>query len=163
MIAIHWATALLLVAIIAAGYTMTELASTDPLRRNLGRLHTIGGNLLGLMTLARLVVLRRSARPPALGTSRVHAKGIAAVHALLYVLTFAVIGTGLGTALPSTWHEYLKGDLPTPPSFEAVASRQVHETLAFVLAVLVTTHILGVIVQEVRGGGVLRRMLPFLR
>lgn len=161
--ALHWVTALLIVAIVSAGFLMVGLDPTDPMRRNLGRLHTISGNLLGLLTLARLVVMRRAQRPEALPTSALHQKGVAVVHALLYVLTLAVIATGLGTALRTTWHEYLKGDLPKPPSFELLTSRSVHEVLAMALVALVGAHVVGVFVQQVRSGGTLRRMVPFLR
>lgn len=163
VVILHWATALLVFAILTAGFLMTRMEATDPMRRNLGRLHTVSGNLLGLLTLARLVVLRRATRPAALAVSTLHQKGVAIVHVLLYVLTLAVIATGLGTALRTSWHEYLKGDLPKPPVFDSLASRQVHEVLAFVLALHVAAHVVGVVVHELRTRRALRRIVPLLR
>lgn len=162
---IHWASALLIIGLFAAGLSMVGLEATDPMRRNLGRMHTIAGNLLGLLTLARLVIRRRAPRPTPLDAPAIHRKGIAAVHVLLYVVSLAVVVTGLGTILRvrDSWHGYLLGELPKPPSFEAFASREVHEVLAFLLVSLVTAHLVGVVVQEVRKGGALRRMVPFLR
>lgn len=154
---------MLVFAIVLAGFRMTGLDVTDPMRRNLGRVHTVSGVLLGLVTLTRLVVLRRTAKPAALAVPAVHQRGITVVHGLLYALTLAVIATGLGTGLRTTWHEYLKGDLAQPPSFDALASRTVHEVLAIALVGLVAAHIVGVAVQELRKGGTLRRMVPFLR
>jgi cytochrome b561 len=163
VVGLHWVSAFLIIALVAAGFLMTGLDPTDPMRRNLGRLHTISGNLLGVITLARLVVQRRTARPDPLAVPAIHQRGIRAVHALLYVVTLGVIATGLGTVLRTNWHTYLLGELPRPPSFDALASRTVHETLAIILVLLVTGHIVGVIVQEVRKGKTLRRMVPFLR
>lgn len=163
--AAHWASALLVFGLLAAGLLMTTLDPLDPMRRNLGRVHTISGNLLGLLTLVRLWARRRGPRPEPLPVPELHRKGIAVVHALLYAVILAMVATGLGTVLRtrSEWHGYLLGELPKPPSFETLASRSVHEALSLVLAALVGAHVVGVFVQEVRKGGTLRRMLPFWR
>lgn len=165
VVGIHWASALLIVGLFAAGLTMVGLDPTDPMRRNLGRVHTVAGNLLGLLTLARLLVRRRTAKPAALDAPALHRKGIAAVHALLYAVSLGVILTGLATVLRmrDQWHPYLLGELPRPPSFEVLTSRTVHEILAFLLVGLVSVHVVGVLMQQVRKGDALRRMLPFLR
>lgn len=165
VVGMHWLSAFLIVALFAAGLAMVGLEPTDPLRRNLGRVHTVAGNLLGLSTLARLAVRRRTAGPAPLDAPALHRKGIGAVHALLYVLSFGVVLTGLVTILRvrDGWHGYLLGELPKPPAFDMFASRELHEVLAFGLVFLVGAHVVGVAVQEVRKGGALRRMLPFLR
>lgn len=165
VVILHWTSTLLVFGLIAAGVTMTSLDPLDPLRRALGRAHTLSGILLGVLTLGRLVVIRRSPGPAPDVSSELHRKGIAAVHALLYALTLAIIATGLGTVLRMRpeWHGYLEGELPKPPSFEALASRTVHEVLAMVLGTLVFAHVLGVAVQELKKRRTLRRMLPFLR
>ena len=69
--------------------------------------------------------------------------------------------SGFVTAKPSTWHEFIKGEVATAPTFEGVASRQLHEALVVALVVLVTLHVLGVLVDERRRGGTMRRMLPW--
>lgn len=161
VVGIHWVSAFLIVALFGAGLAMVGLDPADPLRRNLGRAHTIAGNLLGLITLARLLIRRRTQAPSPIDAPELHRKGIAVVHALLYVVSLGVIITGLGTVLRvrDGWHRYLLGELPKPPSFHAFASREVHEILAFALVAMVAAHIVGVIVQEARKGGALRRML----
>lgn len=165
VIGIHWLSALLIAGLFAAGLGMVGLDPADPLRRNLGRVHTIAGNLLGLITLARLLLRRRTQPPTPIDAPAIHRKGIAVVHALLYVVSLSVVVTGLGTVLRvrDGWHRYLLGELPKPPSFAAFASREVHEILAFALVAMVAAHLVGVLVQEARKGGALRRMLPFLR
>lgn len=165
VVGIHWASAILIAGLFAAGLTMVGLDPIDPMRRNLGRVHTVAGVLLAVLTLARLFIRRRTARPAALDAPLLHRRGIAVVHALLYVVSFGVILTGLGTVLRvrDQWHPYLLGELPKPPSFEALTSRTVHEVLAFLLVGLVSAHVVGVLVQELRKGGTIRRMLPFMR
>jgi cytochrome b561 len=161
----HWASALLILILIVAGFRMVGLDPADPMRRIIGRVHTISGVLLGLVTVARLVVRRRTPAPEPLDATESHRKGVAIVHALLYVVSLATIATGLGTVLRvrDQWHGYLLGELPKPPAFDAFVSRQAHEVLAILLVVLVGVHVIGAVVQEVRKGGALRRIVPFMR
>ncbi|MCC7074472.1 MAG: cytochrome b/b6 domain-containing protein [Deltaproteobacteria bacterium] len=160
-IALHWLTALALVVVAGAGLVLQELPSDALARRIASGLHAVGGLSLAAMTLARLVVLWRKGRPEAAWRSGVHALGVRVVHVLTYVVLLALSLSGFVTAKPSTWHEFIKGEVATAPTFEGVASRQLHEALVVALVVLVTLHVLGVLVDERRRGGTMRRMLPW--
>lgn len=160
---LHWAAAMLVVGLLTAGLIMTRLDPTDPLRRILGMLHTISGNLLGVLTLARLVVRARTTPAGPLDVGPAHRRGVAIVHGLLYAVPIATIVTGLATVLRSAWHPYLTGEVALPPAFDSLASRQVHEALSTLLALLVVVHVVGAIVHERRHGKTLRRIVPFMR
>ncbi|MBX3129347.1 MAG: hypothetical protein KF718_21695 [Polyangiaceae bacterium] len=71
--------------------------------------------------------------------------------------------TGFVTGARSAWPDYLRGQLAEAPALEALASREAHEVLVFALLGLVLLHVGGVMLQQVRKGGVLRRMVPFLK
>lgn len=160
-IALHWLTALALLVVATAGLVLQELPTDALARRLASGMHAIGGISLAAMTLARLVVLWRKGRPELPSRTGIHALAVRVVHVLTYVVLLALSLSGFVTAKPSTWHEFIKGDVATAPSFEGVASRQVHEALLVVLLVLVALHVIGVVVDERRHGGTLRRMLPW--
>ncbi len=164
-VAIHWAAAVLLGGMALGGFVMTELPAASELRRWIARLHTVGGLLLVALTVARLVVRRRGPKPEPLPVPALHRRGIGVVHALLYAVTFAIGASGFVTARLSdqTWHEYLMGRLAEVPSLAHLATREAHERLVFAMMVLVALHVGGVMVQQLRAGGTLRRMIPFLR
>ncbi len=163
VVVLHWLAGLLILGLLAVGLVMTGLEPADPLRRNLGRVHSISGNVVALLTLARFALVRRGPRPEPMALTAAHQKGVTLVHLLLYALPLAVISTGLATGLRTDWHPYLKGDLPVPPDFTGLVSREVHEVLAISLAALVGAHVAGAVLQELRQGRALRRIVPFLR
>ena len=161
--ALHWASVALIVGLAVAGFVMTDLPPDSSLRLLLSRLHTVSGLTLMLLTVARVVVRRRGRSPAPLPLPPLHRRGVSAVHALLYAVIFGLGASGFLTGARSTWPGYLRGELATAPALERLASRQVHEALVLVLLALIALHVGGVLVQELRFGGALRRMVPLLR
>lgn len=158
--ALHWLSAALLVGLVIAGLTMVRLPADEPMRRIIGRVHSLSGVTLGLLTLVRLVVRLRTKGPAPIPLAPLHRRGVAVIQALLYGALFGMAVTGVATAARSNWHAYIEGtDLS--PVFDGLASRQVHGTLVFGLIALAGAHVIGVLVQQVRKGETLRRMLPF--
>lgn len=141
---------------------MTGLPADSSGRLLISRLHTLGGATLMLLTVSRIVVRRRGPAVRQLPVSELHRRGVGVIHALLYVVTFAIGVSGFVTGARSPWPDYLRGRLEEAPALEIIASRQAHEALVFVLLGLVLLHVGGVIVQQVRTGGIVRRMVPLL-
>jgi cytochrome b561 len=162
-VALHWLSAALIVGLAAAGFVMVDLPSGSGGRLLLSRAHTLGGATLMLLTLARLVVRRRGAAVAPLPLPNLHRRGVGAIHALLYVVTFAIGLSGFVTGATTAWPSYLRGGLSEAPALESLASREAHEVLVFVLLSLVALHVGGVMTQQVRRGGIARRMMPFLK
>lgn len=162
LIALHWLSAALLVGLVVAGFVMVDLPADAPLRRLLGRAHSLGGLTLGILTMVRFLVRMTGKSPAPLPLAPLHRKGVSFVHGLLYVALFGMGASGVGTALGSTWPSYVSGDSPVP-DLSGLLSRQVHGALVIGLLLLVGAHVVGVLVQQLRQGGALRRMLPFLR
>jgi cytochrome b561 len=161
-VALHWLAATFIVGMATAGFVMTDLPDDSSGRLLISRMHTLGGATLMLLTVARLVVRRRGPAVRPLPVSELHRRGVGVIHALLYAVTFAIGASGFVTGARSEWPDYLRGQLAEAPALEALASRQVHEALVFALLGLVLLHVGGVMLQQVRTGGVLRRVGPFL-
>ncbi|MBL8917237.1 MAG: cytochrome b/b6 domain-containing protein [Myxococcaceae bacterium] len=162
-VALHWLGAALIVGLATAGFVMADLPAGSSGRLLLSRAHTLGGATLMLLTIARLVVRRRSPPIARLPLSDFHRRGIGAVHALLYVVTFAIGLSGFVTGATSAWPDYLRGALAEAPELEPLASREAHEVLVVALLVLVALHVGGVVLQQLRQGAIVRRMVPFLK
>ena len=162
-VTLHWFGAVFIVGLATAGFVMTDLAADSSGRLLLSRMHTLGGATLMLLTVARLVSRRRGPAVSPLPVSALHRRGIGVIHVLLYAVTFAIGASGVVTGARSAWPDYLRGDLVEAPALAALASREAHEVLVFALLGLVLLHVGGVMVLQVRTGGVLRRMVPLLR
>src|SRR5690606_36967349 len=118
------------------------------------------GLTLMLLTVARLVVRWRGPAVEPLALPELHRRGVGVIHTLIYVVTFAIGATGFVTGAGSAWPQYLQGQLAAAPALEALGSRQAHESLVIALVGLVVLHLGGVMLQQIRHGGVLRRMSP---
>ncbi len=157
-VVLHWASAAIIIGLATAGFVMTAQVQDSSLRLLLSRLHTAFGVTLMLATVLRLVTRLRAPRPAPLPLPALHRRGIAFVHASLYVVLFGLGASGAVTGARSAWPDYLRGALERVPDLEQLASRQVHEALVFTLGALVLLHVGRVLLQEVRVGGTLRRM-----
>lgn len=163
MVVLHWLGAVMVVGLLAMGTVLAGLPDGDASRLWPGRLHSAGGMLLGGLMLLRLVVRLRGPKPAPLALPALHRRGLGAVHALLYVVVLAMAATGMGLAFSSGWSAFVQGDVATPPALAGLRARDVHAWLRWPLLGLVAAHVVGVLVQQVRKGDSLRRMLPFLR
>ena len=162
-VVLHWVSAGIVVAMATAGFVMSDLPADSSLRLLLSRSHTFFGVTLMALTVARLVVRWRGKSPEPLPLGAFHRRFVSAVHGLIYVFVFGLGASGLVTALFTAWPSYVRGASAVAPDLEHVASREVHETLVFGLLSLVALHVVGVLAQELRRGGALRRMIPFMR
>lgn len=158
---LHWLTAAFIVGLTAGGFIMSDLPPDSGLRLVISRLHTVSGFGLMFLTVVRLVVRSRSAPTP-LALPELHLRGVRVVHGLMYAATFALGASGVGMAAKSEWPSYVRGELSEAPDLAHLAPREVHEAAVFTLLLLVALHVGGVILQQVRHGRTLRRMLPFL-
>lgn len=161
-IALHWASAAIIIGLATAGFVMADLAPESSLRLLLSRLHTAFGLTLMLVTVIRLVTRLRAAPLEPMAMAPLHRRGVALVHGSLYAVLFGLGASGATTGALSAWPDYLRGSLERAPELEQLASREVHESLVWALGVLVFLHVAGVMIQEVRVGGALHRMLPWM-
>ncbi|MCA9551903.1 MAG: cytochrome b/b6 domain-containing protein [Myxococcales bacterium] len=161
--ALHWISAAFIGGLAVAGFVMADLPEASGARLQLSRLHSVGGLSLMVLTVARLVVRLRANPPAPLPLTDLHRRGVAVVHGLIYAVIFGIGASGALTGARSAWPEYLRGELAQAPALGTMASREVHEALVFMLVGLVLLHVAGMALQHVRRGGVLQRMVPFLK
>lgn len=160
VIGIHWLAAGLVGSLAVAGFVMTDLPADSDTRLLLSRLHSLGGVSLMLLTLARLVVRRRGPAPAPLPLTDGHRRGVGLVHAGIYAALFGLGATGFLTGATSDWPLYLQGQRTTVPALESLVVRELHEVFVAMLIGLTALHVAGVLVQQLKGNLVLRRMLP---
>jgi len=167
--ALHWITAVCIIALISLGVWMTERAAAnlwDALTNTLYGWHKLIGFLVLLLTAVRIVVKLRSSRPPYPASVPPAAfKLAAAMHGALYLLLLVVplLGWAAVTAYPAliTLGGFHLPAMPGIPKDQALAKQlfEIHGNLALVLAVLALGHIAaGLHHLFVKKDGVFQRM-----
>src|SRR5438132_12481452 len=101
LVAMHWVLALLIIAALGLGaLVMVRIPNTDPMKLEALRSHMIGGSLILLLMLTRLVVRARTAHPaPASTGNRTLDRLAWASHRLFYVAVLGMAGSGLFMAI----------------------------------------------------------------
>lgn len=163
MVTLHWVGGAMVVGLLVMGSVVADLPDGDAARLWPGRLHSAGGMVLGGLMLVRLVLKLKGPRPEPLALPPLHRAGVDAVHGLLYAGVLAMVGSGMFLALSSGWSDFIQGSAATPPALAGLQARAAHELLKWPLLGLVAAHVGGVLLQQVRRGDSLRRMLPFLK
>ncbi len=140
-IAIHWTTAVLIVALFATG--LLAAGQADPVAQlALVRVHVPLGIAVLLLTLLRIVwwwaIDRRPA--PVAGQPALQQRAATAVHALLYVIVLALAASGIATLV-------LSGAMPaiiagtTLPPLEQLVPRLAHGVTSKLLLALLAAHV----------------------
>jgi cytochrome b561 len=162
LVGLHWVLAFLIVAALALGaLVMVKIPNTDPMKIEALRSHMIGGSLILLLMLVRLVVRVQTAPPPAATTGRPSLDAIAWVsHRLLYVLVIGQAGSGLFLALQVGLPDIVFGGHGAlPVDFWVFPVRSVHYLISRLLIALIALHVAGALYHTfIRRDGLLRRM-----
>jgi cytochrome b561 len=163
---LHW----LIVVLLIVQVTLAELADDLPVGMKkltlLARHKSVGITILGLVLL-RLAWRLQNPTPLLPGTLKPYERALARfTHVMLYVLLFAMPLSGWmmssARGFPVSWFGFFQ--LPDLVSknkalYEALVTT--HVTLAVVLAVVVTLHVVGALKHHfIHRDDVLRRMLP---
>lgn len=167
--ALHWSSAVIIIALIAVGLYMTGLAEDDPSRRNLYNLHKSVGVLSVLLLVARFVWLKISPAPelPAVFAAKERRITLGA-RALLYLLMLLVPISGYVMSTAAGYPVPFFGLFTMPALMgesEAVAgfAHEMHAILAYAIIAVVILHVLGALKHRLtdRGGpsDILARML----
>ena len=161
---LHWITAVLLLILIGLGVSMTRWIP-DEQKIRVFSWHEWAGITVFALTALRLG-WRLTHRPPPIDIPAWEKAVAAIVYVAMYLVLIAqpIIGWLMSTAFgfPVVYLGILP--LPAPVSEDrALAERLqgVHETLAYILVLLVAAHVAGVLYHHlVRRDMVLSRMLP---
>ena len=167
-ITLHWLIAVLIVGAFTLGLVMTDIPGLTPAKLRYYSWHKWAG--VTVLALAALRLLwRLSHRPPALPAAMPAWQQRAAhwLHALLYLLIFAVPVSGYAFTLAAGVPVVYFGVLPLPVLFGAdpvlkPVLREVHYWLDMTLAAVVVLHVAAALKHHfIDRDGVLARMSPF--
>lgn len=142
-VAIHWITALAILAMLASGLSAVR-AEDGAGKLALLRVHAIMGTGVGLLTVLRLVWWGLFDRRPddVPGMPAWQEKAAHIVHGALYVVVLVMVASGFGTLILSGANQQIFGAAPLPlPDLMAVPPFTVHFILAWTLVLLLIGHI----------------------
>ena len=162
LVLIHWFLTVLIIAALALGaLVMVNIPNSDPMKIEALRSHMIGGGLILILMLIRLLVRAGTARPPAATTGNRALDRIAWFsHRLLYVLVLGQAGSGLFMALQAGLPDIVFwGHGALPSDFWVLPVRGVHYAMSRLLMALIALHVTGALYHTLAlRDGLLRRM-----
>lgn len=161
LVALHWILAVLIIAALLLGaVVMAKLPNSDPMKVEALFSHMIGGSLILVLMLVRLVVRLRTEHPapPSTGV-RILDRLAWVSHRMLYGAVLGMAITGLVMALQTGLPGILfRGD-PLPADFWVYPIRSVHYLISRVLMTVIAIHIVGALYHTLfLRDGLLRRM-----
>jgi len=161
LVALHWILAVLIVAALALGaLVMVKIPNSDPMKIEALRSHMIGGSLILVLMLVRLVVRLRTEHPaqPSTGV-RVLDRLAWVSHRMLYGAVLGLATSGLIMALQTGLPGILFGGGTLPADFWVYPIRSVHYVISRVLMTVIALHIAGALYHTLLlRDGLLRRM-----
>jgi cytochrome b561 len=161
VVALHWILAVLIIAALALGaLVMVKMPNTDPMKLEALRSHMIGGTLILVLMLVRLVVRIRTEHPAPPSTGMRVLDRLAWVsHRMLYAAVIGMAVSGLIMALQTGLPGILFGGNTLPADFWVYPIRSVHYVISRVLMAVITLHIVGALYHTLLlRDGLLRRM-----
>lgn len=147
LVLLHWFLAAAIIGNLAAGgLILSEMPNDDPAKPGLLRLHMITGLTILALMAVRLIVRLFTKKPPVPHKSGL-LKWLAILnHWALYLVTFAMLSTGLGMAALGNLFPLLGGaNIPLPASFDQLPPYAGHALFATVLIALIALHLAGVV------------------
>ncbi|MCB1973745.1 MAG: cytochrome b, partial [Nitrospirota bacterium] len=165
LVALHWLVGLMLVVALGMGTFVLDAMPLDaPGKVDALRGHMVVGLSIGALMLVRLVVRLATVKnvepTPASGSPAKDALA-KVVHVGLYVLVFAMVGSGVATSVLSGLPDVVFGPAGgvVPDAVRTVAPRMVHGWIAKGIALLVFLHIAGALMRHfVNKDGTMGRM-----
>lgn len=159
-VVIHWVSAAAVLALLVSGLVMDRIEDGGS-KLPLLAFHAVCGVSVGLLTLVRvfwwIIFDRRPAHPE--GIARWQARAAEAVHGLLYVVIFGMVGSGMALMVLSGAGEVVAGGGGTLPDFRLFAPRGPHGLGAWLLMALLAGHVLAAFYHQfVLRDGLIGRM-----
>jgi cytochrome b561 len=160
--ALHWILAALIMAALALGVlVMARIPNASAMKFEALRSHMLGGTLILVLMLVRLVVRMRTRHPAAASAGHPLLDRLAwTSHRLLYVAVLGLTTSGWLMALQTGLPGILFGGGTLPADFWVYPIRTAHYLFSRVLMALIALHIVGALYHTLLlRDGLLRRML----
>lgn len=152
LVALHWLLALvIIVALVMGTFVLEDLPNSAPDKIGALRGHMIIGIGIGGLMLVRLLVRVFSKRPAPASTGNKALDMLGGVvHAGLYLAVFAMVASGMATALQAGLPQivFQGSGAALPANVWDFPPRRVHGVLAKLIMVLVVLHLLGALFHQ---------------
>ena len=162
LVVLHWLLAAGLIFMLLMGsLSLDKLPNSSPDKIGALQGHMIAGITIGALMLLRLVTRMRTAHPAPARTGSVLLDRLGPLaHWTLYLLVFAMVASGLGTALLAGLPDIVFGGVGSlPVDFKGLLPRSVHGIVAKLLMLVITLHIAAALWHQfVRRDALLARM-----
>lgn len=169
-IAIHWATAVCVIALVWTGWQMNSHGISIAYRTSVLQWHASLGTLVFLVTIIRIALRLFTKRPP-FHIGQLRRISSVAIQSSLYLVLLSLIATGFLAASPrpfappaevfGIWSVPRVSVIPTDFVSRAGA---IHAALDWVLLGLIAVHVAGALYGSLfRRDGTVSRMLPTFR
>ena len=159
LVSLHWLlTVLIIVALLMGSNILSQIPNDDPEKLFALKMHMISGFIiLGLM-IVRVITRKVTEKPAAAdaGNAVLNKAGVIA-HYLLYLLVFAMVGSGIATAVIAGL--FNNSGVALPEDFNNILPRFFHGIISKVLFVMIFLHVLGALYHQfIRKDSLLSRM-----
>lgn len=163
LVAPHWLLALLIIAMLCAGFfLLAPMSNVDPQKIGILLVHMSLGMLILGLTVIRFMVRVLTAKPADAATGYVALDRTAhLVHYGFYLLVVLMAGSGLATAILAGLNRsvFQKTGEALPATFDAYPTFTAHSVLALLLAGLIVLHVAAALYHQfAKQDHLLRRM-----
>ncbi len=147
LVGLHWLiAAMILVGLLVGGPALADMQNDNPDKMFALTGHMIWGLLIGAFMLVRLATRLFSKRPPSADAGNAMLNlGAKSAHLGLYVLVFAMVGSGIGLAISADLFTTVFGGsgAQLPTDFNNFSARVAHGLIATALLILIGLHFAG--------------------
>jgi len=152
LVVVHWLLAFLIVAALALGaLVMAPMPNGDPMKIEALRSHMLGGGLILVLMLVRLLLRARTAHPAPARAGHPLLDWLAwGSHRLFYLLVLGMAGSGIATAIEADLPDIVfAGHGTLPPDLWIFTPRAFHYAFSRTLMLLIALHVAGALYHTV--------------
>jgi cytochrome b561 len=147
LVVLHWLlAAMILIGLLVGGPALEKISNDHPDKIFALTGHMIWGLVIGSLMIVRLISRLRSSLPPSADAGHVMLNtGAKLAHFALYLLVFAMVGSGIAVAISADLFAiaFAGVETPLPADFDGIAARAAHGIAATLLLVLIAFHVAG--------------------
>ena len=163
LVILHWLlTVLIIVALLMGSNILSQIPNDDPEKLFALKMHMISGFIILISMIVRVIVRKVTEHPTAAnaGNAVLNKAGVIA-HYLLYLLVFAMVGSGIATAVIAGLPDIVfnNSGVALPEDFNNILPRVFHGVISKVLFAMIFLHLLGALYHQfIRKDSLLSRM-----
>jgi len=163
LVSLHWLlTILIVVSLLMGSNILSQIPNDNPEKLFALKMHMISGFIILVLMIVRVIVRKVTQKPaPADAGNAVLNKGDVIAHYLLYLLVFAMVGSGIGIAVIAGLPDIVfnNSGVALPETFNDILPRLFHGVIAKVLFAMIFLHVLGAMYHQfIRKDSLLSRM-----